>query len=207
MYSGSPLWRNRFRSTSFHNTARVDEQEINRFSESILFAMENDAKPCVKRWFSTDVCDELIAEHYGYSRLAEPIVHRRKFALHKPSHALSIEDFFEGTGYHLFEIFFTVHPDCIITEYGSSLIQLSHAGNVVLLCFNNGEEWKLDWAEGWVSEEYGRKRTTRKLIVSHRGPAPCTLRTYAICTSAPLADPSATAEGTIKVMERLEGKQ
>jgi hypothetical protein len=203
-YSGAPLWRNRFRSTAFHNTARVDEQEINRFSESSLFFRENDARPLVKKWGSADCCDELEAEHYGYTRLREPIVHSRKFVLDKPRRILSIEDCFEGTGDHLFEIFFTVHPDCVVTECDRSLIQLSHAGDIVLLYLVDGYGWNWGWAEGWISEMYGCKRATRKLVFSRRGCAPCSLRMYAICTSGTLANPLAAAEAAVKGMNCIE---
>jgi hypothetical protein len=206
-YSGAPLWRNRFRSTPFHNTARVAKQEINRFSESVLFAMENDAKPRVKSWCSTDGRDELEAEHFGYLRLAEPIVHRRKFVLDKLHHILSIQDFFEGTGDHLFEIFFTVHPDCVVTECDRDLIQLSHAGDVVLLYLVEREGWDHEWMGSWVSERYGCKREARKLVISRRGRAPCSLRVCAICTGATLASPLAAAEAAVNGMKCVGGAQ
>jgi hypothetical protein len=189
IYSGSPRWRNLFRSTAFHNTARVDGVEINRFSESILFAMENDARPLVTLWKSSPTADRLAAEHYGYRRLPRPVVHKREFLLDKGSNTLAVEDSFAGEGEHLFEIFLTVHPDCRLDSLGPSLVKLSRAGAVLFISFADLGDWKLAVTEGWVSERYGRKRETRKLVISRRGGLPCALGTRFICAESPVGEP------------------
>jgi hypothetical protein len=68
-YSADPAARNQFRSTASHNTARIDGQEMNRFDETELFGMQNDARPKVLEWRSEPEFDYLLAEHYGYTCL------------------------------------------------------------------------------------------------------------------------------------------
>jgi uncharacterized heparinase superfamily protein len=193
-YSGSPSWRNRFRSTAFHNTACVDGAEINRFQETVLFAMENDAKPRVNGWSSGDDRDELDAEHYGYARLSDPVTHRRRFTLDKRERTLLLVDDFIGAGAHAIDVFFTVDPCCAVTECGPRLIQIRHEDACVLLSFDGGDGWDLRVTEGWVSGGYGRKTPTRKVALSRKGSIPCTLRSLLVLTSAPCPDPRAVME-------------
>jgi uncharacterized heparinase superfamily protein len=175
-YSGAPRWRNLFRSTEFHNTARVDGQEINRFSPEVLFAMENDARPRVTSWQSRPDRDELVAEHYGYQRLPQPVVHRRRFLLDKEAGSLLIEDVFNGHGVHRVEVFFTLAPGCRAGVGDTRSIRLVTEGASLVLAFPESEGWDLSFTDGWVSERYGRKEETRRLVLSRTGALPLSLQ-------------------------------
>jgi len=50
VYTPIPYWRNKFRSTMFHNTVVVDDLEQNRFDARSLFFLKNDAKCKVNVW-------------------------------------------------------------------------------------------------------------------------------------------------------------
>ena len=46
VYTASREWRNRFRSTAFHNVVQVDDEEVNRFiSPDSLWQLQYDAHP------------------------------------------------------------------------------------------------------------------------------------------------------------------
>src|SRR5205085_6199685 len=46
LYTASREWRNRFRSTSFHNTVQIDGEEVNRFiGPDALWQLQYDAVP------------------------------------------------------------------------------------------------------------------------------------------------------------------
>ena len=46
LYTASREWRNRFRSTAFHNTVQVDDEELNRFlAPDALWQLHYDAMP------------------------------------------------------------------------------------------------------------------------------------------------------------------
>lgn len=103
-YTRDATCRNRFRSTSAHNTIQIDGQEQNRFSSEPtgLFQTRNDAG------VSTVECrtsDSFIVKsaHYGYCRLN--VGHLRTVHL-QPERRVTIEDKLEGSGEHTFEAFF-----------------------------------------------------------------------------------------------------
>ena len=50
IYTPLPKWRNKFRSTAYHNTAMIDNEEQNRFVENNLFFMENDSVIKIDKW-------------------------------------------------------------------------------------------------------------------------------------------------------------
>jgi len=181
IYSGDPEWRNKFRSTEYHNTARIDGAEINRFSESILFGMENNAKPKVIKWLSTKNYDYLNAEHYGYLRLNDPVTHRREYFFDKKLNNLLIQDNFDGQKEHLFEIFFHFYPGTKVEQVNENLFRASKGNSVILLSIINNSNWKFRISGGWASERYGKKMPSKKIILSKKETAPCSILTAIIC--------------------------
>ena len=73
VYTRSFEERNRFRSTASHNTPIVDGQEINRLRPELLWDLEYDAKPELRRFETSDTRDVFVGAHAGYRRLAEPV--------------------------------------------------------------------------------------------------------------------------------------
>lgn len=98
VYTSNPTARNRFRSTRAHNTVMIDDEEINRFRSNTVFSMHDDAKTQINKWDSNETRDILSAEHNGYKRLKNPIIHRRVFEFDKMQTALKITDNFTGKG-------------------------------------------------------------------------------------------------------------
>ncbi|MDQ2978149.1 MAG: heparinase II/III family protein, partial [Acidobacteriota bacterium] len=112
VYTPAPEWRNRFRSTEFHNTVRVDGQEINRFPSAVsLWSLRNDARPIDVRLVRGDAQDVLEGAHTGYQRLADPVTVRREFEFHRAESFLRIRDRVEGAAEHLVEFFFHGAPE------------------------------------------------------------------------------------------------
>lgn len=106
VYTGDIKERNRFRGTQMHNTTMIDNEEQNRFRRDSIFSMHNDAKTQINKWDSNETADILDAEHYGYKRLKNPVVHRRIFEFDKKNLALVITDNFIGKGEHELEFNF-----------------------------------------------------------------------------------------------------
>lgn len=106
VYTASEQDRNLFRSTAYHNTVRIDSEEISETRDGWPFVFAANVRPKVNLWESSPERDVLDAEHYAYKRLAAPVTHRRIFTLDKRAGFWTIEDIFTGEGRHLFEFFF-----------------------------------------------------------------------------------------------------
>src|SRR5262249_18550110 len=82
LYTASADWRNQFRSTAFHNTIQVDDQELNRLIHpDDLWRLHYDAVPTAVEWRSTATVDYFRGGHRGYARLREPTTVHREVAL------------------------------------------------------------------------------------------------------------------------------
>ncbi len=92
VYTDNYEARNRFRSTEYHNTIVVDDENQNRYNSHELFQMSNDTHCKVLAWETSKFKDHLIAEHYGYQRLLDPVVHRREITFDKAQKKIDLID-------------------------------------------------------------------------------------------------------------------
>lgn len=164
VYTGSNRWRNLFRSTAYHNTVCVDGEEISHITEDQLFSLGPNVQPRVNRWESTPERDTLDAEHYGYSRLREPVVHRRVITLDKREGYWIIEDVFTGEGAHQFEFFFNFDAGLDVRLEGDQRVIAydKYAALAILPVSNNAFETKI--ATRWVSPCYGTRLRSSGII-------------------------------------------
>jgi hypothetical protein len=158
VYTPSVEWRNRFRSTEFHNTIRVDGEEINRFPSPLaLWSLRDDAQPV-----SVDLRlganeDILEAAHTGYRRLADPVTVARTVVFSRREPRLLVRDEIVGRREHLVEFFFHAAPGAIPQPF---------AGGVTF-SWTDGVEVRIEQMRGpaaiwearseWFSPSYGVK--------------------------------------------------
>lgn len=109
-YTGDYKMRNLFRSSKYHNTVVVDDEEIKRFKEKELFRMQNDARPKENVWEVTEDYDFFDGEHYGYQRLKNPVINRRQIYFDKKEHYWVVKDILTGKGEHKFNLYFHFAP-------------------------------------------------------------------------------------------------
>lgn len=181
VYTADKDMRNLFRSTRYHNTVVVDGEEQNKFGDRELFRMGLDATVYVNRWMVNDKFDLLDAEHNGYTRLKEPIVHRRQIFFNKEKEYWIIKDIFTGEGSHQFDLYLHLAPMKLKTT-GKRTIETDNSDGTnisIILLEENGI--KMEILDGWVSFGYGHKINAPILKYSKRASVPTSI-TIAITT-------------------------
>lgn len=122
VYTSDPIERNVFRSTSYHNTVMIDDQEINPFTTQHLFQMDEKAYPQVRAWETDPEHDYFEGIHSGYTRLPDPLIHERRVLFIKKINAWLLQDSIlpvdnaghtrtgEKTAMHKISVFFHFAP-------------------------------------------------------------------------------------------------
>jgi len=114
VYTSDPEWRNKFRSTAYHNTVMVDREEQNRFYSQKLFGLLgclgcNKAK-CLK-WEEGHDEDVFVGEHHWRTGVKGPIIHRRQIRFKKKERQLEVNDRLKGKGKHYLEWNFQIYSE------------------------------------------------------------------------------------------------
>jgi hypothetical protein len=147
-YTSDPESRNLFRSTAYHNTLRVDGQEISRIPEGELFRLENDVRCRVIA--QNDSMWE--GEHSGYKRLG--VIHRRRFE--KMATGWRIGDTVSGVGSHTLEWFFHFEPSCAV-EIDQNRVVTKFASSPNIQIEPNLQALIPNLQNGFVSRTYGQR--------------------------------------------------
>jgi Heparinase II/III-like protein/Heparinase II/III N-terminus len=166
-YYGQELWRDYFRSTAAHNTLRVDGQD-----QSIpcgTFQWSHVARSQVLHTQETDEWIEVEAFHDGYTRLTDPVIHRRGMRLFKRSKKLLITDRLICADRHDVEIYFHFHENCRVrqTSFSSFTAEIHDIRLRVSLDAQltpevvRGSEQPI---LGWVSRNYDIKTPSPTII-------------------------------------------
>ena len=169
VYTASVEWRNRFRSTAFHNTPGVDGAEQNRLvAETNLWQLHYDAVPEVREPPSEPLPRLRIA-HRGYRRLTLPVTPVRTIELEPEAHRLTVEDSFEGKGRHEVVIPLHLAPDVEATIGEPGRIVLTGAGRSFELSWADPARWTVSLGESWLSPSYGVRHPSRRLEFRREG--------------------------------------
>jgi len=127
LYASSPAWRDYFRGTAAHNTAFVDgEDQAIRVD---TFKWTRLPNPVVHAAHIGDDLDFIDAEHDGYGRLENPVVHRRRVLFAKPEYWLVIDSFrMTGNASHAFEIAFHLDSLNAVLDPDTLAVQTNDTG-------------------------------------------------------------------------------
>lgn len=198
IYTASFQWRNRFRSTAFHNTVQVDGQEINRFaSQQALWTLCCDAFPDRFSWEADDSRQVFEAGHTGYRRLPDAVTVRRRFELASKAPELIIEDRLQGQACHDLEFFFHGAAGAQAVQEGDRAVAFAWACGRLRLEGESSAPMKWEHRQGWFSPSYGVKLPRPVWVaVSRTGlPASFTWRLRYSSTGPQQTGPSSTDEG------------
>jgi heparinase II/III-like protein len=158
LYTASREWRNRFRSTAFHNTVQIDGEELNRFiSPDALWQLRYDARPAGATMGVGPRADWFRGAHRGYERLSPPVSHTRTIVIDKERPRVLVADAIAGGGSH--ELVWRFHLDPAVTAVvDGGDVRVSRGGrDVWVLPTLSADRLALSLEAGWVSPRYGVK--------------------------------------------------
>jgi len=170
VYTASVAERNRFRSTAYHNTPRVDGQEINRIDPRRLWTFENDARPQLLAFETGPERDRFRGSHTGYSRLSPPVTPVRSIELDHRGHSLVVHDRFDGTGDHRLEVPLHLAVGVEATLCSPGHVELRAAGRRFVLAWDPHEAWALEIGSGRIAPSYGVALPVVRLLFRREGP-------------------------------------
>jgi hypothetical protein len=171
--------RNEFRSTRAHNTVIVDGQEINPVDPESIFELHEFARPNVEACVLIGERLEFAGSHDGYRRLADPVIHTRRFLLAAATGELRVEDTLVGAASHNVQSFLHFTPGASLNRVGEKTFEVESSDGRATVSFTGVDGDELTVEEGWVSDTYGVRERAPLLIASIRRSLPASLG-YAI---------------------------
>jgi hypothetical protein len=170
-YHSHPEWRDFFRGTAAHNTARIDGRNQSIIGGRFLWSRKANT-----RLVHSDCSGHTLAleaEQDGYLQLADPVIHRRAVMFDRRDGHVEIRDTFSCRKRHKIELYFHLHEDTSIHRIEPGLAeavwrrrhivfdspQVSFHWDVVC----GGERPEI---LGWRSRGFGRKQPIPTLRIS-----------------------------------------
>jgi len=210
VYNGAPEWRNHFRSTRAHNTVTIDDAD--QAVTGGTFRWKTRLSCRAAREPASPTIEYIEAEHDGYLRIPEGVVHRRRLLHIQPEYWVIVDDF-RGSGTHTFDFNYHFAPGVEVSslkhDEDELVARAEHAG--LLLGLYASQPLRTEFIRGqtapiggWASCGYGEKKPSLTLRARLAGPVPAAAITFL----APFQE--AFADGSLNPMVRrlkLEDKK
>ena len=184
-YRSDTAWRAHFRGTAAHNTVRIDGQDQSEPGGNFMWLRKARAQ-CTS-WRSSAERDELECWHDGYTRFADPVVHRRRIVLDKSARRIVIDDVLETTGAHDIELFFHCGERCRVDAVpGGHVIRVADRAVRLELPLARGARADVHCGEsdpicGWTSPRFDVKRPAPTIVWRARLAGHAVLRSVLRC--------------------------
>jgi len=131
--------RNKLRSVFSHNTFSIDNTQLAEFNG--LFDIKADlTKPKIIEWQSDNDEDRLVAQHFAYVRLADPVICKRGFYFQKEKMKIKIKDEFLGGTKHKIVSHLHLHHEVEIEKITTNKYSLKHGDAKLTLTFHSSSE-------------------------------------------------------------------
>jgi hypothetical protein len=166
-YFTYPGWRKYFRSTRAHNTLEVDGLDQSEMLGPFLWGRRAETR--LLRWAPTDDGGQVHAQHDGYERLSDPVIHRRAVELRGHTGQIFIEDEVIAHKSHGLGLYFHVGHRCQVVRRDTHGVAIETVRGAVELRLDprlsvSIAEGSEDPISGWVSEGYHRKSPTATIV-------------------------------------------
>jgi hypothetical protein len=177
VYTADLKARRLFRATAYHSTVEIDGVEQNTTGQETPFVIGDEAHPRVLNWKTEPEHDVAVAEHRGYTRLAEPVTHRRTIEFPKAQRCWIIQDEFTGAGAHTFRFRFHFAPGLETRVCTDGMVEVGDKINGArLLIAVNGVNAEPVLGSRFSSCDYGAKEESVSACWTVCGSVPLTAR-------------------------------
>lgn len=173
VYTRDKKMRNLFRSTRYHNTLQVNNEEQWPFSEDSLFLIPKGTPPKALQWGSSNKEYVFTGEHYGYTRMPGNIVHRRTFRVEKETFTVILRDdlYYRRVNevtvnrLQLNTMFHLAYGVKCYFEKGAVILSVNNnAPPLFALYFTPENDLSVCLEDAWFSPSYGVKLPSKILI-------------------------------------------
>jgi len=155
VYTSSPDARNRFRSTGYHSTVRIDGEEQNELRPDWLFRLFQSGKSPELALEERRGGVVIRGSHTGYTRLPAAVEHERVFRAAVDLRSILVVDRFLGRGRHELEWHLHLAPGVSPSRVGDRAWLLEAGGDHFFLCWATDVEVRCE--EEHYSPSYGRR--------------------------------------------------
>lgn len=170
LYTASREWRNKYRSTAFHNVAQVDDEELNRFvGEDALWQLHDDAHPIDVAWEVDGAGTYFRGGHDGYARLFPPVRSTRELFVDAERPCVTLRDRLEGASDY--RVTWRFHLDPLVSaDVIEDDVRIRQGDREVWL-LAAGRPHHPRIVSGWVSPSYGVRLETSVVEMTGHVPA------------------------------------
>jgi len=166
-------WRDYFRSTSSHSTITIDRLDQSTFCGA--FRVADIARGKLLDFNLNDSNEMAIGEHDGYTRLSDPVIHRRTVRFLSKDQII-IDDLILGRSEHEINIYFHL-TKCklhINNDFAEAIFPL---GTKLIIISDKIMRGSLKKEKGWVSRTWYKKQETPVLVYTLRSKLPISIST------------------------------
>ena len=185
-YADQQRERDRFRGTAGHNTLHIDG--LSQAEPGGPFEWRGLPRPDVNRWVIGSTFDFFEGSHDGYTRLANPVLHRRSVFYWKP-HFWLVRDVVEGDGKHQTSLHWHF-AEGALTPIPGGVTFVGNRQTAINLLFASGYLWSREIRPDWYSPVYGRKEPAALLRLTTETALPVELISLLVPDSSMLTRPA-----------------
>jgi Heparinase II/III-like protein/Heparinase II/III N-terminus len=166
-YIGDGGARARYRGTGAHNTLRVDG--FDQAEGNGAFGWTQTPVVMVERWVTGQDFGLFAGSHNGYTRLSEPVTHRR-WVFHRKGYFWLVRDVVQGHGNHQIDLSWHLGPCLVPVSTKDNLF--ADGQETLALLTAEGHGWAQSGQKGSWSPVYGKQERSTLLTFGWTGNLP-----------------------------------
>ncbi|MEP6818552.1 MAG: alginate lyase family protein [bacterium] len=177
VYTADLHERQLFRSTAYHSTVQIDDEEQQTIREEVPFGNGGEAAARISVWETTPERDRVVAEHDGYERFNRPVAHRRSITFDKTNRWWLIEDELLGISKHKIatRFHFDTGLDVTLADH-NSVIACDEPSGACLIIRPLDLDQPAELEAQFTSRHYGSKTPSLSACWTITTEVPCKFR-------------------------------